>query len=90
MPEAGTSRSGAPEPSARAERLIRSGMGVAVLGILVSLVALLPLVSDIELPSVFWALSMLTGVGFAMILLGMAQKGRRRARAQMSARILPD
>ncbi|MGB8019826.1 MAG: hypothetical protein WCF04_01200 [Candidatus Nanopelagicales bacterium] len=89
MPEVGISRS-ALEPGARAERLIRAGVGVAVLGILITLVAMLPLVSDVELPSVFWALSMLTGVGFAMILLGLARKGRRRARAQMAARILPD
>lgn len=90
MPEVSPSLLGGRGSGARGERLIRTGMAVAALGIALSLVAILPLVSDIELPSVFWALSMLTGVGFAMILLGLARKGRRRARAQVAAGTLPD
>jgi hypothetical protein len=68
------------------DRLIRVGVGVSVVGLLLALVALLPLVTDLELPSTFWALSMLVGVGFALVLLGLAHKGRTRARAQVGAR----
>ncbi len=72
--------------AAPGDRLIRVGVGVSVAGILVALVALLPLVTDLELPSMFWALSMLVGVGFGLILLGLARKGRARAHAQVAAR----
>ena len=65
------------------DRLIRAGTVVTVVGFALALVALLPLVSDLSLPSAFWALSMLVGVGFAMILLGLARKGRSRARTQV-------
>jgi hypothetical protein len=68
------------------DRLIRVGVGVSVAGLMVALVALLPLVTDLELPSLFWALSMLLGIGFGLILLGLARKGRTRARAQVGAR----
>jgi hypothetical protein len=68
------------------ERLIRVGVGLSILGIALALVALLPLVTDLELPSEFWALSMLLGLGFGLILLGLARKGRSRARAQVSVR----
>lgn len=75
-----------PEPAGPGDRLVRAGLVVAGLGIGLALVSLLPLVSDVELPSAFWGLSMLTGVGFAMVLLGLARKGRRRARVQVAAR----
>ena len=68
------------------DRLIRVGVGLSVLGIGLALLALLPLVTDLELPSTFWALSMLLGLGFALILLGLARKGRTRARGQVSVR----
>lgn len=72
------------------DRLVRAGIVVTGIGIAVTLVAILPLVSDVELPSQFWALSMLTGVGLAMVLLGLLRNGRRRARAQVSARTAED
>jgi uncharacterized membrane protein YedE/YeeE len=68
------------------DRLVRLGVGLSILGIALALVALVPLVTDVELPSAFWALSMLVGVGFALILAGLARKGRSRARGQVSAR----
>jgi hypothetical protein len=73
-------------PAGAGERLIRAGLVVSLVGMALALVALLPLVTDLELPSAFWALSMLAGVGFAMILVGLARKGRARARMQTTAR----
>lgn len=70
--------------------LVRAGVVVTGIGIVVTLVAILPLVSDVELPSSFWWLSMLTGVGLAMVLVGLLRNGRRRSRAQVSARTSAD
>ena len=72
------------------DRLVRAGVVVTGIGIVVTLVAILPLVSDVELPSSFWWLSMLTGVGLAMVLVGLLRNGRRRSRAQVSARTTAD
>ena len=76
-----------PDPG---DRLIRAGTLISVLGIDLALVALLPLVTDLELPSSFWALSMLVGVGFGLILIGLARKGRSRSRTQVAARAATD
>jgi hypothetical protein len=73
-------------PAARGDRLIRTGAVVCITGMVLTLVSLLPLVTDVELPSLFWALSMLVGVGFGLILLGLARRGRDRSRAQVAAR----
>jgi hypothetical protein len=72
------------------DRLIRAGVITSVAGMILALVSLLPLVTDLELPSLFWGLSMLTGIGFALILIGLARKGRRRARAQVTVRTAAD
>ncbi|HSO05247.1 MAG TPA: hypothetical protein VLQ92_12245 [Candidatus Limnocylindrales bacterium] len=80
-----------PEHSAGpGDRLIRAGSVVTAVGMLVTLVAMLPLVTDLELPSAFWWLSMLVGVGMIMILVGLARNGRRRSRAQKTARASVD
>jgi formate-dependent nitrite reductase membrane component NrfD len=76
--------------TAPGDRLIRAGVVTSVAGMVMALVSLLPLVTDLELPSLFWALSMLTGIGFALILIGLARKGRRRARAQVTVRTAAD
>ncbi len=73
-------------PQAPGERLIRVGGVVAVTGMALALVSLLPLVTDLELPSLFWALSMLTGIGFGLVLVGLGRKARGRARGQVAAR----
>jgi hypothetical protein len=76
-----------PEPGvAPGDRLIRAGLAVTVVGMLLALVAMIPLVTDVELPSAFWWLSMLVGVGMGMVLLGLARNARRRSRAQTAAR----
>lgn len=86
MPEAPSARRNAAlRRTAPGDRLIRVGSIVAVVGMLLALISLLPLVTDLELPSLFWALSMLTGLGFGLILLGLARKGRRRSHGQMTA-----
>jgi hypothetical protein len=80
-----------PEPSAApGDRLIRAGLVVTVVGMLLTGVAMIPLVTDIELASALWWLSMLVGVGLAMVLVGLARNGRRRARAQTAARAALD
>lgn len=79
-----------PDPRRPGDRLIRTGLVVSALGMLLALVALLPLVSDIELSSTFWWLAMLWGVGLGMILFGLLRNGRGRARTQTAARELRD
>ena len=81
MPESG---------SAPGDRLIRAGLVVTAVGMLLTLVAMIPLVTDVELPSAFWWLSMLVGVGLAMVLVGLARNGRRRSRSQTAARAALD
>lgn len=76
--------------SSPGDRLIRAGILVTALGMVLALVAILPLVTDLTLPSVFWWLAMLTGVGLAMILVGLARNGRRRSRSQRAARMTLD
>jgi hypothetical protein len=80
-----------PEPStAPGDRLIRAGLVVTAVGMLLTLVAMLPLVTDVELPSAWWWLSMLVGVGMGMVLVGLARNGRRRSRSQTAARAALD
>ena len=67
------------EQEAKADRLMRIGAIVTVLGIAFSLVALLPLViPTLQLPSIWWALSMITGVGFAILLFGLRASAKVR------------
>jgi multisubunit Na+/H+ antiporter MnhB subunit len=76
-----------PEPSAApGDRLIRAGLVVTAVGMVLTLIAMIPLVTDVELPSAFWWLSMLVGVGLAMVLVGLARNSRRRSRSQTTAR----
>ena len=63
------------------DRLLRAGAVVTVIGILCTLIAMLPLVvPGLSLPPVWWFLSMITGVGLAMVILGLlvSARGRRR------------
>lgn len=60
------------------DRVIRAGAAITVLGIIFSLIALLPLITDIELPSTWWFLSMVTGIGLATVLVGLTMSARSR------------
>ncbi len=52
---------------------------VTVIGLLLSAVALLPLVfPDLELPGAWWFLSMITGVGLALVIFGLIRASRAR------------
>ena len=80
-----------PESSASpGDRLIRAGLVFTAAGMVLTLIAMLPLVTDVELPSAFWWLSMLVGVGLGMVLVGLARNGRRRSRSQTTARAALD
>ena len=63
----------------RAQRVIKIGAILTVVGILATLIAILPLVSDIELSSAWWFLSMITGVGLATIIVGLTMSARSRS-----------
>lgn len=65
--------------------LVRAGFGVTIAGLVLGLVALLPLVTSVELPSLFWSLAMLLGLGLGVILVGLAVQARHRSRVQRSA-----
>lgn len=68
------------------DRLIRAGVVVTAIGMALTLVAMLPLVTDLTLPSFFWWLAMLTGVGLSLVVVGLARNARRRSRSQVAAR----
>lgn len=67
------------------QRLVGAGVVVTVLGLALSLVAILPLVTPVELPSLFWVLAMVLSVGVGLILAGLAAQGRSRSRLQRTA-----
>lgn len=63
------------------DRLLRIGAVVTVIGLLCTVIAMLPLVvPGLELPSAWWFLSMITGVGLALVILGLAVSARSRRR----------
>jgi hypothetical protein len=63
----------------RAQRVIKAGAILTIIGIIASLIAILPLVSDIELSGTWWFLSMITGVGLATVLVGLTMSARSRS-----------
>lgn len=63
------------------DRLLRIGALVTVIGLVCTVIAMLPLVvPGLELPSVWWFLSMITGVGLALVIVGLAVSARSRRR----------
>lgn len=60
--------------------VIAAGVVLFALGAIFTLVAMSPLVLPVELPGVWWFLAMLVGLGFAMIMLGLLGRARRRSR----------
>ena len=72
-----------PGPATRVpgERLMRIGAWTTAVGMALALVALLPLVvPSISLPSAFWWLAMITGVGLTLLLVGLWRAARARGR----------
>ena len=65
--------------SSRGDQLMRFGAYVLVAGMLCTLVAILPLFTSLELPSFWWGLSMLSGFGLAMILVGLRRSSKARS-----------
>lgn len=61
------------------------GAIITVIGFAFALIALLPLViPDLTLPSYWWFLAMITGVGLALVLLGLLVSARARSRQKKS------
>ncbi len=68
-------------PSSPGDRLLRIGAVVTVIGLVCTVIAMLPLVvPGLELPSAWWFLSMITGVGLALVIAGLAVSARSRHR----------
>lgn len=75
----------APSPGRGPDALLRTGVIVTGIGLVCTLIALAPLVvPGIELPSLWWFLSMLTGVGLALVILGLLRSSRSRRRSARS------
>lgn len=68
----------------RGEAFVRIGAYLTIAGMIFTVIAILPLVSDINLPSTWWFLSMLTGLGLALILIGLITTARSRRRSTHS------
>jgi hypothetical protein len=63
------------------DRLLRIGGVVTVVGLICTVIAMLPLVlPGLALPSAWWFLSMITGVGLALVIAGLAVSARSRRR----------
>jgi peptidoglycan/LPS O-acetylase OafA/YrhL len=61
------------------DRLLRIGVGVTALGLVATLIAMLPLVfPNLTLPGIWWFLAMITGVGLALVIAGLARSARER------------
>lgn len=58
---------------------MRVGAVVTVIGFVATIIAILPLVIEsVELPGIWWFLSMITGVGLLLIILGLVLAARER------------
>jgi hypothetical protein len=65
----------------RAQRVIKAGAILTIIGLAATLIAILPLVSDIELSGTWWFLSMITGVGLATVIAGLTMSARSRSKS---------
>jgi hypothetical protein len=63
----------------KGNRLMLTGGVILATGMLLTLVAVLPLFIDLQLPWYWWALSMLTGLGLLLILLGLRRSSKTRS-----------
>lgn len=70
--------------SPKGDLLLRTGAVVTIIGLVCVLIAMTPLVvPSIELPGVWWFLSMLTGVGLALVIIGLLRSSRARRAIQV-------
>lgn len=59
--------------------MLRAGVVVTAIGLICTLVAIAPLViPSLEMSGLWWFLSMLTGVGIALVLVGLVRSARSR------------
>jgi membrane protein implicated in regulation of membrane protease activity len=63
----------------KGHRLMLTGGVILAAGMLLTLVAVLPLFIDLQLPWYWWALSMLTCLGLLLILLGLRRSSKTRS-----------
>ncbi len=67
--------------SARADLTLRIGAIVIAVGLAATVIAVLPFfLPSIGTPSAMWFLSMLTGVGLAIVIAGLVMSARSRRR----------
>jgi hypothetical protein len=67
------------ESRSPADRTLRIGAAVTVVGLVFLVIALLPLiVPSVEMPGVMWFLAMLVGVGLIIVFVGLTQQARER------------
>ena len=65
--------------TASADRILRIGAWITVIGLAFTAIACLPLiVPSLTMPSALWGLSMLTGVGLIVVFIGLATGARQR------------
>lgn len=65
------------------DRILRIGVIVTGVGLACTLIAIIPLVlPDVDMPSALWFLAMLTGVGLAIVVVGLALQSRARRRVR--------
>lgn len=67
-------------PKSPSERVIYVGETLMVAGMILSLIAISPLLTNISLGSIWWFLAMITGVGFVVLLVGIRMTASERTR----------
>jgi len=71
--------SGVKNDSPHGDRLLRAGLVITIIGLGCALVAITPLfLPEVRLSGVWWFLSMLTGVGLAVVIIGLLRSSRAR------------
>ena len=66
------------------DRLLRLGGALCVFGMIATAVAFTPLFSGVALTPIWWAMSMVTGLGLVIVVLGLRAQATLRSR-QMAA-----
>lgn len=69
------------------DRILKVGAALTALGMVLSLIAMSPLVIGGHLASFWWFLAMITGVGLVSILVGIRAASRARTRAVKAAQL---